>query len=84
MQRDADKAELARLLRKSAAGDVYVFVCGGTAMGAQVHDALVRVLMSSPPSSCPEGGGAMTNEEAIAHLKSMQQKKTYVQELWSV
>ncbi len=82
MQRDADKVELARLLLASAAGDdVYVFVCGGTAMGAQVHEAFVRVLTSS----ASEGeGGAMTNEEAIAHLKSMQQKKTYVQELWSV
>lgn len=52
----------------------YIYVCGATAMGGDVHTALVEILRKHK---------SMTNERALAFLKDLQKSGRYVQELWS-
>ncbi|CAM9786407.1 unnamed protein product [Chrysoparadoxa australica] len=52
----------------------YLYVCGGTAMGADVAKALSTI-------ACDEGG--MSEVEAKAFLQELHSKGRYVQELWS-
>jgi sulfite reductase alpha subunit-like flavoprotein len=52
----------------------YVYVCGGTAMGADVQTAIADICVS-------EGG--MSSDAAKAFLQSLQKDGRYVQELWS-
>jgi NADPH-ferrihemoprotein reductase len=52
----------------------YVYVCGGTAMGADVQTAVADICVS-------EGG--LSSDAAKAFLQSLQKDGRYVQELWS-
>ena len=54
----------------------YIYVCGATAMGSDVHDALVNILKN-------HHGKKMTESQAIAYLADLQKKGRYVQELWT-
>ena len=78
--------ELVDLLLKK---DAYVFVCGGTSMGASVHEVITTSLVNFGGNdisycSCVVTMSGMTHEAAVAHLKERQKNKAYVQELWSV
>jgi sulfite reductase (NADPH) flavoprotein alpha-component len=55
-------------------GGAYLYVCGATAMGADVHEVVVDVVA--------EGRG-MARSSAADFVKSLQEKGRYVQELWS-
>ena len=52
----------------------YLFVCGATAMGGDVHSTLVDILVKNK---------SMTKDAAAAFLTELQKKGRYVQELWS-
>jgi len=52
----------------------YVYVCGGTRMGTDVHKALVDLIMAN---------GGMKEDDAHAYVKNLQNDGRYVQELWS-
>jgi NADPH-ferrihemoprotein reductase len=52
----------------------YLYVCGGTAMGADVTCAILEM--------CREKGG-MSEEEAKAFIAKLHRENRYVQELWS-
>jgi sulfite reductase alpha subunit-like flavoprotein len=69
--RDQDSKKIAKLLVDQGG---YVYVCGATAMGHDVHEALVHVLKSHK---------GMNEAQANEHLKTLQTKGRYVQELWS-
>jgi len=64
--------QLVELLLKK---DAYIYVCGGTSMGASVNEVITTSLVNY---------GGMTHDAAVAHLKERQKAKAYVQELWSV
>lgn len=71
IQRDEDAKQISRMLLDD---EGYVFVCGATAMGNDVHEALLSVLQKTK---------GMTAQAATAYLKELQQNGRYVQELWS-
>jgi len=52
----------------------YVFVCGATAMGADVHDTFLKLLQTHK---------GLGKESAAAFVADLQKKGRYVQELWS-
>lgn len=52
----------------------YIFVCGATAMGTDVHEAIVSVVMKEKKVS---------KSAAQDFVKNLQQQNRYVQELWS-
>jgi NADPH-ferrihemoprotein reductase len=52
----------------------YIFVCGATAMGGDVHTALLDILLKEK---------SMTKDRALAYLSDLQKNGRYVQELWS-
>lgn len=68
--RTEDSKKIAKLLDQGG----YVYVCGATAMGHDVHDALVNVLKKHK---------AMSDAQANEYLKTLQSKGRYVQELWT-
>ena len=65
-----DAAEVWRLIRDGA----YVYVCGGTRMGTDVHTELTRITQDL---------GSMRVEESKEFIKSLHNTGRYVQELWS-
>eukprot|EP00904_Undaria_pinnatifida_P010755 jgi/Undpi1/680/HiC_scaffold_10.g04144.m1 len=65
-----DAAEVWDLLQRGA----YVYVCGGTRMGTDVHNELSRIARDL---------GLMGGEEAKEFLKVLHTDGRYVQELWS-
>jgi len=67
----ANATELVDLLINQG---VYIYVCGATAMGNDVHAAFIHVL---------ETHNKMTTQQATAFVKDLQDKGRYVQELWS-
>lgn len=71
MTRDEDSKKIAKLVVEQGG---YVYVCGATAMGHDVHEALVQVLKKHK---------GMSDAQANEHLKTLQSKGRYVQELWS-
>ena len=70
LRRDADAAALAADVLD---GKGHVYVCGGTAMGAAVAEALADVL-------APKLG---SRSDAKAYVDDMQKTGRYVQELWA-
>jgi NADPH-ferrihemoprotein reductase len=52
----------------------YIFVCGATAMGTDVMDAVVDVVASQK---------GLTKEAATEYVRDLQKKGRYVQELWT-
>lgn len=52
----------------------HIYVCGATAMGSDVMEAIVSIVQSSK---------GISKEEALAFVNSLQQQGRYVQELWS-
>ncbi|OQR90495.1 NADPH-cytochrome P450 reductase [Achlya hypogyna] len=58
------------LLRQGA----HIYVCGATAMGADVHRAIVTVVQKH---------GGQSAEAAAAYVQDLQHKSSYIQELWS-
>ena len=52
----------------------FLFVCGATAMGGDVHTALVEILRKQK---------SLTKDRALAYLSDLQKNGRYVQELWS-
>lgn len=69
LSRAEDGQALVRRIEEGA----FVFVCGGTAMGADVHKAVVTLLEQSGRSAA----------EALATVEALQKEGRYVQELWS-
>lgn len=61
-----------KLWRLMAEENAYVYVCGATSMGHDVHKALEEVVQR-------QGG----REDALDVLKKMREEGRYVQELWS-
>lgn len=53
----------------------YIYVCGATAMGSDVHAALIDIWSS---------GKGVSKDAATAAIKNLQDTGRYVQELWSV
>lgn len=72
MAQEENAKELCRLFMDEEA---HVFVCGGTSMGASVHDAFVHIISTHK---------GMAPERASELLKAKQKAKIYKQELWSV
>ncbi|CAM9666581.1 unnamed protein product [Laminaria digitata] len=77
----ASKVYVQHLLREDAAevwdllqGGAYVYVCGGTRMGTDVHNELSRIAREL---------GLMGEEQAKQFLKVLHTDGRYVQELWS-
>jgi len=68
-----DSANAAAFLADVDAGG-YVFVCGATAMGADVHDTFLKLLQTHK---------GLGKESAAAFVSDLQKKGRYVQELWS-
>jgi sulfite reductase (NADPH) flavoprotein alpha-component len=52
----------------------YIFVCGATAMGNDVHETIVNIVAENKN---------MTHAAALEFVKGLQTKGRYVQELWS-
>lgn len=70
LKREADVTHLHDLIVKEGA---YIFVCGGTGMGASVSEAVADIIAKG-----------MSKDDALALVKEKQHNKSYVQELWSV
>ena len=64
----------ARALCEELDNGGYLFVCGATAMGGDVHSALVEILRKHK---------SLTKDRALAFLTDLQKSGRYVQELWS-
>ena len=90
MQEEENAKELYRLIMDCEA---HIFVCGGTQMGASVHDAFVNIISTCGGRSlrllcrvddmlC--GCAGMSTTKATEVLKAKQQNKIYIQELWTV
>ncbi len=72
MTEDAERgAQLVKLLIDQG-GSLYV--CGATAMGTDVMNAVVSLLKTHQK---------LSTEEATAMVKKLQEKGRYVQELWT-
>lgn len=71
IKRPGDADSITSLLSDHGA---YLYVCGATAMGNDVHEALVTIFQDKK---------GMTSEAATAFLKDLQHGGRYVQELWS-
>lgn len=69
----AEPASAQNLLQELDQGG-HLFVCGATAMGGDVHSALVDILVKNK---------SMTKDRAAAFLTDLQKNGRYVQELWS-
>ncbi|TDH68183.1 hypothetical protein CCR75_004108 [Bremia lactucae] len=54
--------------------DAHIYICGATAMGNEVHRALLEIIVNC---------GHQTAEEALTTLKRLQDDHRYVQELWA-
>lgn len=67
-------AENAKALCEELDNGGFLFVCGATAMGGDVHTALIDILRKYK---------SMTKERALAYLTDLQKNGRYVQELWS-
>ncbi|CAM9203959.1 unnamed protein product [Sphacelaria rigidula] len=65
-----DATEVWELLVEGA----YVYVCGGTRMGTDVHNELTRIAQEK---------GSMDLEDSKEFMHSLQNDGRYVQELWS-
>ena len=52
----------------------YIYVCGATAMGADVHNTLISILKSSK---------GFSQTKAVSYLADLAKNGRYVQELWS-
>jgi sulfite reductase alpha subunit-like flavoprotein len=52
----------------------YIYVCGATAMGSDVNEALMYILKKHKNFS---------QERAVDFLQGLQKQGRYVQELWS-
>jgi sulfite reductase alpha subunit-like flavoprotein len=61
------------LLQDIDAG-AYVYVCGATAMGNDVHETIVDIVAK---------GKGIAHTAATDFVKTLQDKGRYVQELWS-
>eukprot|EP00605_Chrysophyceae_sp_TOSAG23-4_P002699 GSChrysophyteH1.ASY1.ANO1.2976.1 assembled CDS len=70
MQNSSNSAEFMRDLDDGA----YIYVCGATAMGADVHNALIAMLKASK---------GFSQTKATGFLADLQKSGRYVQELWS-
>lgn len=68
MLQDQVRVYLKQLVMEQGA---YVYVCGATAMGADVMKAFTALLSDS-------------EDDAHTYIKQMQEAGRYVQELWSV
>ncbi len=87
------RAENAAALMRDLDNGGYIFVCGATAMGNDVHEALLEILQSTKgafsdflySSLCShfvvEPG--LSSEESIVFVKTLRDSGRYVQELWS-
>jgi NADPH-ferrihemoprotein reductase len=53
----------------------YVYVCGATSMGNDVHETIVQIIMKHNKYS--------SKQQALDVVKSLQTNGRYVQELWS-
>ena len=53
----------------------YVYVCGATSMGNDVHETIVQIIMKHNKYS--------SKQQAVDVVKSLQANGRYVQELWS-
>jgi sulfite reductase alpha subunit-like flavoprotein len=51
-----------------------VYVCGGTAMGADVHNALLRIVGAQ---------AKLDASKTVAYVDKMKAEGRYVQELWA-
>jgi NADPH-ferrihemoprotein reductase len=71
MQRPDDAKALVEDIVDNGA---YVFVCGATAMGADVHNTLIQLFKTSKGYS---------QERAVAYLAELSKGGRYIQELWS-
>jgi NADPH-ferrihemoprotein reductase len=71
VQRPEDAAAICRMLLDEGG---HVYVCGATAMGNDVHEALLSVLQQTR---------GMTAAAAASYLKELSHSGRYVQELWS-
>lgn len=71
MKEESNATQLLDLVQQKGA---YVYVCGATAMGADVMTAVVQLLQSK---------GGMSNTAATDYIKDLQQQGRYVQELWT-
>jgi len=68
-----DSANATALMNDINAGG-YLYVCGATAMGNDVHEAIVKVVMEQKKVS---------KSAAQEFVKTLQSQNRYVQELWS-
>jgi NADPH-ferrihemoprotein reductase len=68
ISRDDNASSLLDMLNQGA----YFYICGGTAMGHDVHKAIVHLLEES-----------MSPTAAAALMEKLQESGRYVQELWS-
>jgi sulfite reductase alpha subunit-like flavoprotein len=71
---DLIKQQGASLWQRIHDGRGYIFICGGTAMGRSVREAIVQLAINH---------GAMSAHQADEYIKKMQAEKRFVQELWS-
>ena len=55
----------------------YIFVCGATAMGADVMETIIQLLVKHRSQLYK------TKEDAHLYVKSLQDSGRYVAELWS-
>lgn len=56
----------------------YIYLCGATAMGADVMETIINILIKYKSND-----GIANKEQAHAYLKTLQENGRYVQELWS-
>jgi sulfite reductase alpha subunit-like flavoprotein len=64
----------ARVWRHLSGGGAHVYVCGGTAMGADVQAAFADIAANH---------GALDADDARAFMQRLHAEGRYVQELWS-
>lgn len=71
---DIIKQQGAQVWQRIHNGAGYIYICGGTAMGRSVREAILQLAIQH---------GNMTEKQADEYIKKMQQEKRFVQELWS-
>lgn len=68
------KTENAKELMSDLEGGGYVYVCGATAMGEDVHRTIVEIVQAEK---------GVSREEAEKYVKHLQTSGRYIQELWT-
>lgn len=68
------KDEQARDIMQDLDEGGYLYVCGATAMGSDVNEALIGILRKHKNFS---------QDRAVEFLQGLQKQGRYVQELWS-